>query len=299
MNAPLVSILLPSYRERFFGEALASALSQTLQDIEVVVCDDSPGEGIGAIVRAAAHPRVRYVRNPPTFSVARNFTEALGHARGKYVKFLNDDDRLHPRCVETLAGVMEANPPVVFATSRRRVIDEHGAVQPDIPSTTPIAHVSCFMAGRDLGDFCLVNGMNLVGEPSTVMFRRADAVPEGDSIFRWAGHDFRCLADLGVWLRLMAPGIAYYAAAPLSDYRRHGEQVQRGPELALECLVERELILPRAASIGFLAHREQRLAAARTVRHMAAPFAAVARDHAAVRDALEAMERRLAAFEAR
>ena len=299
MNAPLVSILLPAYRERFFGEALASALAQTLADTEIVVCDDSPGEAIGAIVRAAAHPRVRYVRNPANLGFSGNFTQAFTLARGKYVKFLNDDDRLHPRCVETLAGVLESNPPVALATSRRAVIDERGEAQADIPSTTPLAHVSSFMSGRELGDFCLVNGMNLVGEPTTVMFRRADVAIEGGAIFRWAGHDFHCLADLSLWLRLMAKAIAYYAATPLSEYRRHRDQEQRGPEAALECLVERELILGRAASLGYLAHAEQRKAAVRAVRHMAAPFSALARDHPRLREPLEAMDRRLAAFEAR
>jgi len=299
VSAPLVSILVPAYRERFFAEAFASALAQTLADTEVIVCDDSPGDAIGAIVRAAPHSRVRYVRNPSNLGFSGNFTQALSLARGKYVKFLNDDDRLHPRCIETLAGVMEANPPVVLATSRRAVIDEQGRAQPDIPSTTPIAHVSSFMAGRDLGDFCLVNGINLIGEPTTVMFRRGDVQVEEGSLFRWGGHEFHCLADFSLWLRLMAKGIAYYAAVPLSEYRRHGGQEQRGPEAALECLVERELVLPRAASLGYLAYPEQRAAAVRAVRHMAAPFAPVAREHAGVRDAIAAMERRLAAFEGR
>ena len=299
MSAPLVSILIPAYRERFFAEALSSALAQSLADTEVVVCDDSAGEAIGAIVRVASHSRVRYVRNPSNLGFSGNFAQALSLARGRYVKFLNDDDRLHPRCVETLAGVMEANPPVVLATSRRAVIDEQGRPQPDIPSTTPVAHVSSFMAGRDLGDFCLVNGINLVGEPTTVMFRRGDVQLEDGSLFRWAGHEFHCLADLSLWLRLMANGIAYYAAVPLSEYRRHGGQAQRGPEAALECLVERELVLPRAASIGYLAHPGQRAAAVRAVRHRASPFVPVASAHAGVRDAIAAMERRLAAFEAR
>ena len=53
MADPLVSILIPAYNERHFGEAFASACTQQGVDLEIVVCDDSPGEAIGTIVALA------------------------------------------------------------------------------------------------------------------------------------------------------------------------------------------------------------------------------------------------------
>lgn len=263
---PAVSIVIPAYNERFFGEALASARAQTYADLEIVVCDDSPGTAIEAIARAAEDPRVRYERNQPRRGFAANFTHGFDISRGRLVKFLNDDDRLAPRCVEILAAVLDANPAVTLATSRRRAIDASGAPLADDASTLPVSRVSALMRGLDLGDFALGNSINVIGEPTTALFRRADLALEGDSIFRWGGRDYHCLADMSLWLRLMARGLAFYAASPLSDFRRHGDQEQEKESVRFACLVERAWMVRRAREAGFLASPGHLAVALRALR---------------------------------
>ena len=298
MSTPLVSILVPAYTERYFPEAFASALAQTLADLEIVVCDDSPGPRIGEVVAQAADPRVRYVRNPSNLGFFANFTQCFRLARGRYVKFLNDDDRLRPRCCEVMAGILESNPAVALATSRRVVIDEHGRPAPDLAATTPISHVAAIMRGIELGDFVLVNSLNLIGEPTTAMFRRGELPFEGDCLFRWGGRDYHCLADLSLWLRVLPRGLAWYGAAPLSEYRFHAGQEQRKVDVALSCLLERQWILEPARAAGFLAAPELRRAAVAAVRSRAAAFAQARGADAAVRAALDGLEAGLRAFEA-
>jgi len=255
MNAtpPLVSVLIPAYNPRFFGEALASALAQTWPTLEVVVCDDSPGGDIEAAVRARSDARVRYVRNPQRLGFAGNFSRCLELAQGEYIKFLNDDDRLRPRCVEALAGVMVRNAAVRLATSRRIVIDEHGRQAPDILATAPISHVSALLFGRELGDFLLANGTNFVGEPSTALFRKADFTPEDGLLFRWGGRDYHCLADMALWLRLLARGLAFYDSGVHSEFRIHAGQEQYLAGMDLACVEERYWIALEARRAGFLA----------------------------------------------
>lgn len=265
MSQPLVSILVPAYNERFFGEALASALAQTYATTEIVVCDDSAGGAIEAVVRSAGDGRIRYRRNATRLGFHGNFTQCLALARGEYVKFLNDDDRLLPECVERLAGILASQPAVALATSRRRVIDAAGRPLADTFNTTPVSHVPALFVGRELGDFALVNSANFIGEPSTVLFRRAAVVPEGGSLFRWGGREYHCLADLSLWLRLLANGLAYYAAAALSEYRMHAGQEQRGGEVAVGCLVERLWLVRQARTVGYLAAPAQHAAALQAI----------------------------------
>ena len=255
MNAtvPLVSILIPAYHARFFAEAFESARAQTYPSIEIVVCDDSRDDAIERIVLDRPDPRVRYVHNPERLGFARNFSRCFELARGEYVKFLNDDDRLRPHCVEKLAGILRVNGGVTLATSRRRVIDAQGDVQPDVIPTMPISHVSAIMLGGDLGNFALANGLNFIGEPSTVLFRRAQVTLEDELLFRWGGHDYHCLADMSLWLRLLMQGLAYYDAESLSDYRRHDGQEQEREGMRFECTLERMWIARQARSVGFLA----------------------------------------------
>jgi len=252
MNAtlPLVSVCIPAYNGRFFGEALESALAQTWPALEVVVCDDSPGSDIEGMARSRADARVRYVRNPRRLGFHGNFSRCLEVAGGEYIKYLNDDDRLRPRCVETLATILRTNPGVRLAASRRIVIDAQGRPGQDILPTTPISHVSALMFGRDLGDFLLANGVNFLGEPSTGLFRRADLAVEDGVVFRWGGHDYHCLADMALWLRLLAQGLAYYDAGVLSEFRVHEGQEQQGMDY--ECVLERLWIARQARAAGFL-----------------------------------------------
>ncbi len=280
-GVPLVSILIPAYHDRFFAEALASARAQTWPALEIVVLDDSPGEAIERIAREARDERVRYRRNPSRLGFDGNFTACLDAAHGDLVKFLNDDDRLHPQCVAELAGALAGNPGVTLATSRRFVIDEQGARQPDVLSTLPLSLVTAFIPGAELGNFVLMNMVNVIGEPSTAMFRRAQLAREGASIFRWGERTYHCLADLSLWLRLLARGAAYYCAAGLSEFRTHPGQQQEGPG-RLDCLLERQWIARQAHASGFLAERGQWLAALNAVRAFAAgtDFSQVSADNA-------------------
>ena len=269
---PLVSVAIPAYNERFFPAALASALAQTYPALEIVVCDDSPGDAIERAVREARDPRLRYFRNPQRLGFEGNFGECLARARGELMKFLNDDDRLRPHCVSGLAAGFQLDSRITLATSRRVVIDEEGKPLPHIAATAAVAHVASVMGGRELGDFVLVNSLNFIGEPTTAMFRRRDLEPEAGGIFTWGGRSFHCLADLALWLRLLARGWAFYQPAPLSELRLHPGQQQRLPGMDIACLEERLPLLRQARGAGFLANGAHAVAAFSRVREFASTW---------------------------
>ncbi len=142
---PLVSTLIPAYRPRFFGEALASARAQRHPNLEIVVGDDSPGGEIAQAVKAAADPRIRYERHEPALGFAGNFTRLFEVSRGPFVKFLNDDDVLHPDCVPRLLSPMRARPDLALATSRRVVIGSQGQPLPGDTAKHPLVPADGFM----------------------------------------------------------------------------------------------------------------------------------------------------------
>jgi hypothetical protein len=137
------------------------------------------------------------------------------------------------------------------------------------------------MDGHKLGDFILANSLNLIGEPSTVLFRRDRVELQGDSLFRWGGREYHCLADMSLWLRLLAKGPAYYHAAALSEYRRHAGQEQGAIRLA--CLYERLWIVGDARAAGFLASPATHRLALEAVRARAAAWVEAAAPHAGMR----------------
>ena len=226
VGTPLVSIGIPAYNPRYFGFALDSALAQTYENIEIVVCDDSDDGAIEATVaqRAGRRP-IRYARNPSRLRPRANFTRCLTTSRGEFMKFLCDDDVLAPTCVERLVDAFRQAPDVTLATSHRARIDTAGRELPPLPATWPIVATDALIAGPTLANAVLMAGLNTVGEPSTVLFRRADLLAAPDHfVFRGqAGHG---VIDLVTWAALLMKGDAVYLRESLSAFRFHAEQRQ-------------------------------------------------------------------------
>jgi glycosyltransferase involved in cell wall biosynthesis len=253
MDSPVVSILIPAYNERFFPQAFASACRQTLANIEVVVSDDSPGDVIRQLVEEQNDPRVRYFRNVPRLGFHGNFTRCFDLAAAPFIKFLNDDDVLAPNCVESLHALfMQFGDGVSLATSRRQIIDEAGNPLDDSAANPLLSWIPCRMDGRALGDFVLANSSNFIGEPTTVMFRKSAIAPESEGLFSFAGNNYHCLADLSLWLRLLAVGDAAYMPDRLSAFRVHPGQEQYRNNVWQSCWTERVELVFAARELGFL-----------------------------------------------
>jgi glycosyltransferase involved in cell wall biosynthesis len=92
----LVSILVPAFNaERWIGDCLESALSQTWPRTEVIVVDDGSRDATLRIARSFTSSRVRVVAQENRgASAARN--HALSLAQGDYIQWLDADDVLAP-----------------------------------------------------------------------------------------------------------------------------------------------------------------------------------------------------------
>jgi SAM-dependent methyltransferase len=230
---PLVSILIPAYNPRFFAACLDSALAQTYDPIEVVICDDSPGPEIEAIVRGGTSRfPIRYERNQTRLRPRGNFSRCFERARGEFVKFLCDDDLLAPECVASLVDAFRGAPDIVLATSPRQRIDEHGRSLDDQPATVPIVAADAVIAGHTLANAMLMAGLNVVGEPSTALFRKAELLDQAPDYFRFVNEAGHGIVDMVMWTALLLKGDAVYRRERLSSFRIHAGQRQHDPAKA-------------------------------------------------------------------
>lgn len=98
------SIIIPVYNvEPYLRECLDSVLAQTCGDWEAVCVDDGSTDGSAAILAeyAARDSRFRIVTQPNGgLSAARN--TGLDHARGDYILFLDSDDWLENKALESI-----------------------------------------------------------------------------------------------------------------------------------------------------------------------------------------------------
>ena len=252
---PLVSILIPAYKPTYLREALESAIQQTYPNIEIIVCDDSGGGEIEKIVAQYSTnvPHLKYVKNPENIGGRKNYLKCLKLAQGEFIKYLNDDDILHPTCVERMAECLIAYPEVTLVTSYRQLIDDQGVELPDRSYNRPIVTRDSVIEGMSLANFMLIHKSNVVGEPSTVMFRKADVLNIQPNMFSMGGRPALANGDVTIWINLLGKGNAIYLTDALSFFRIHDAQVQQQQDFIDRSHRAWEQLQEDARRMGFLA----------------------------------------------
>lgn len=92
---PLVTIYIPTYNRRILLErAVRSALSQTYQNIEVIVVDDqSEDETIDFLKKVSEEDRrLRFLKNEKNSGACVSRNRAIFEAKGLFITGLDDDD---------------------------------------------------------------------------------------------------------------------------------------------------------------------------------------------------------------
>lgn len=226
-DKPLVSVVIPAYKTMYFDAALASACRQTYAPLEIVVCDDSRTDTISALVRQyqeSTGVSIRYEFNEQPRGELFNAIECIKKASGKYVKFLHDDDVLHPDCVAELVAAMEGDSSVSIASSRRRLVDSAGERLPDIIATAFPFSTDVVINGAELTSFLGEHTLNFIGEPSCVLCRREDLLALGDDLMSLNGCLIYWVGDLAMYVKLLQKGNLALLKQPLADFRVSPEQ---------------------------------------------------------------------------
>lgn len=103
-----VSVVIPAYeRGHMVGRAIDSALSQTVDEIEIVVVDDGSEDDTETVVTAYEDDRVRYLTHETNRGVSAARNTGIAAATGEYVAFLDSDDEWLPRKLERQLSTLE------------------------------------------------------------------------------------------------------------------------------------------------------------------------------------------------
>ena len=115
---PYLSFLMTTYNDmRIFPVTVASLQSQAFRDWELLILDNSDGEGPWEQIMktAAADPRIHAFRSAENVGWAKGTSELLKHANGEYVTFLAADDFLNADSLVDLSRALsETGPDVAF-----------------------------------------------------------------------------------------------------------------------------------------------------------------------------------------
>jgi len=216
LENPAVSVVMAAYNgAAFIRETIDSLLAQSMTDFEVVVVDDRSTDDTMATLTAIGDPRLRVVQAERNGGPAVARTIAMGHARGRYIAGLDQDDLCRADRFATQIAYLEANPDIALVGS---------AIEPfEGERIRPGPFPDLVEPGR-------IDWTMMVQNPiawSTVMMR-GGAARALDPFQRDA---YRFAEDFDLYRRIRAFGRIGRIAEPLVRYRLHpGGASQRHEE---------------------------------------------------------------------
>ena len=136
-SKPLVSVIAVSYNhEKYLGATLESICNQTLQDFELIYCDDASKD---RSVEGATewldrhHPDAQRIIHAENRGFCRTLNEALDLCSGKYLQIIACDDILMPEKFQRQVAMLDdADERVAVVMSDMAVIDTDGRLRHQI-----------------------------------------------------------------------------------------------------------------------------------------------------------------------
>lgn len=229
----MVTVIIPVYnRERYIGDAIESVLTQTHENLEVIVVDDGSTDGTRQVVESFCNdPRLIYRHQPNSGkpSVVRN--QALRMARGRYICFLDSDDILVPDSIAQRVELLKSN--VDIGAVCGHWLDFRGAFS--VSKLTP----SYIIRGRFLQklpdslvqrrlDNGVVYGHDFIYEMFYTNVIKTSSVMVRRELIDEVGHFDETMTigeDCDLWMRLGNVTYFCYILSPVCYARSHDQNI--------------------------------------------------------------------------
>jgi|GEM_PF-2492483 len=229
----LVSILIPTYQgEQFLEATLNSALNQTYPNIEIIVSDDGSKDKTVEIARKFCDQSQNEFKiyTNKKLGMVENWNFCISVAKGKYIKFLFQDDLLKSDCIEEMVKLAEKDEEIGLVFSPRSIFLSNGA--DSLQSCLDIykdcldlhqawSNLESIQSGQTLlaDPNFLEYPLNKIGEPTTVLIRKS-------VLEKLGGFDpkLKQIVDLDMWMRIMIHYKIGFVNSVLSSFRIHPKQ---------------------------------------------------------------------------
>lgn len=217
----LVSVIVASYNHaEFLVPRMESLITQTYQDIEILVIDDcSTDSSVEILQQYKLHPKVRLVNCEQNSGWIAVSNQGVDMSCGEFVIFANCDDSCDSKMIERLVECMHVNPSAGISYCRSLMIDEQDKVLGDDYEVREKSfRVKCcndvLLTQKDMNRFLLHSCV--IPNLSAALFRKNHFTTVGGFT-----SDYRVCSDWDLFFRMAAQHDVAYIAAPLNRFRQH------------------------------------------------------------------------------
>jgi glycosyltransferase involved in cell wall biosynthesis len=212
---PLVTIAIPTFnRASWLKGCVESALSQSYQNFEVLVSDNASTDETPAVLKEFRDTRLRVVRQQSNIGIMPNWNACLTAAKGDYIVFVPDDDRIAPWMLDRCAGLLAQEPQLVMVMALNDLhLTGEGQTLPPAMSNTLATGIH---PGADI--FLEYLKGNLSVQLCSLMMR-TDLL-RGDGGF---ANDWPYAGDTAAWGRILMSGRAGLVNESCATFAWHDE----------------------------------------------------------------------------
>jgi len=239
---------MPAYNASLYIElAIQSVVNQTYQDWELIIIDDGSTDDTKDKVNAWVNkePRIKLICQPNSGqpSIARN--NALTHAKGELICFLDADDTIAPQKLEMSAEAMANQQEIdILFTDFNTINEDGGMVQRSYLDNqnflieaknylTPVG--SMFLCSKQFYKFMALKSTAI--HTITIVIRKT-IIKELQPLF---STELTIGEDLDLWFRLLLNNEAIYLPTPLSNYRINPNSITKNDKKLLEGTLQTHL----------------------------------------------------------
>ena len=200
--SPFFSVVIPVYnRADLLRQTLRSVLAQSETDFEAVVVDDGSKDDPTSTVAAFADRRIVFVRQENKGGGAARNT-GIDKARGRYIAFLDSDDRFLPHHLAAMRKIVEQAP---GTAGYARIIADRGG------GNTVLKPPRAILPGEDMATYLLCDRGFIPTSTIVVEASLAKAVRFHENLPAAEDTDFAIRAQLAGARFVMAeePGVIW------------------------------------------------------------------------------------------
>lgn len=215
-----VDVVIPCYNYgRFLETCVRSVLTQSMQDLRVIIIDDASSDDSSAIAsKLTDDDRVTAISHARNTGHIETYNEGIELASADYLLILSADDLLVPGALERAVAIMDANPDVVLSYGKciawrdEFPLPKIDAAQSNAWSRQDLISDMCDYSGRPHRQIALCTPTAIVrtSTQKAVGGYRA-SLPHS--------------ADMEMWMRLAAHGSVARMDAVQAVYRRHSSNM--------------------------------------------------------------------------
>lgn len=226
MNAPLVSIITPTYNhETYIADCIQSVLRQTYTNWELIIVDDGSTDGTLRVAQsfAAGDRRIHVYtqQNVGIFRLSETYNFAVSVSTGSYLAVLEGDDVWTETKLELQVNAMEKQPEAVLCwgraySSTQDLSSDYQLYPLEDKSRAVYTNTPLHEASRHLILGCFIPAL-------TVMVRRTALEKTGGFL---QSHGLP-LVDLPTWQQLSLQGPFIYLPELLGRWRIYPHQVTK------------------------------------------------------------------------